>query len=37
MSLNITKEEDADNEKIVNFIKNNIDKVEYEILSEEQI
>ena len=35
MSLNITKEEDADNDKIVNFIKNNIDKVEYEILSEE--
>ena len=35
MSLNITKEEDADNETIVDFISHIVDKVEYEILSEE--
>ena len=35
MSLNISKEEDADNEKIVEFIQSNADKVEFEILSEE--
>ena len=35
MSLNISKEEDADNGKIVQFIQENADNVEYEILSEE--
>ena len=35
MSLNISKEENADNEKIVEFIKNNKNNIEYEILSEE--
>ena len=35
MSLNIAKEEEADNEKIVKFIQANADEVEYEILSEE--
>ena len=35
MSLNISKEENADNEKIVEFIKNNTDNIEYEVLSEE--
>ena len=35
MSLNISKEENADNEKIVQFIQKNAEKVEYEILSEE--
>ena len=35
MSLNVTKEEDADNETIVDFISHIVDKVEYEILSEE--
>ena len=35
MSLNISKEENAENEKIVEFIKNNTQQIEYEILSEE--
>ena len=35
MSLNITKELDADNEKIVNFIMQRAPNLEYEILSEE--
>ena len=35
MSLNITKEPGADNEKIVNFIKERASNLEYEILSEE--
>ena len=35
MSLNISKEENAENDKIVEFIKNNMDNIEYEILSEE--
>ena len=35
MSLNVTKEEDADNNIIVDFITHLADKVEYEILSEE--
>ena len=35
MSLNITKEADAENEKIVDFIKKRSPDVEYEILSEE--
>ena len=35
MSLNITKEEEADNDKIINFIEKRAKNVEYEILSEE--
>ena len=35
MNLNITKEEDADNYKIIDFIKNLANNIEYEILSEE--
>ena len=35
MSLNINKEPDADNEKIVDFIKQRAVNLEYEILSEE--
>ena len=37
MSLNISKESDADNETIVNFIKDRAPNLEYEILSEEII
>ena len=37
MSLNVSKEEDADNETIVEFIKTLSNNVEYEILSEEII
>ena len=35
MSLNVTKEEDADNDIIVNFVTSLVDNIEYEILSEE--
>ena len=35
MSLNVTKEEDCDSNKIIEFIKNNAQNVEYEALSEE--
>ena len=35
MNLDITKEEGADNEKIINFIKKGANNIEYEILSEE--
>ena len=35
MSLNITKEENADSDKIIDFVKNLADGVEYEALSEE--
>ena len=35
MSLNITKEDDANNDTIVEFIKNLAQNVEYEVLSEE--
>ena len=35
MSLNITKEEDSNNDKIIDFITHLADEVEYEILSEE--
>ena len=35
MSLNVTKEEDADNNTIVNFVTSLADNIEYEILSEE--
>ena len=35
MSLNVTKEEDADNDTIVNFVTSLADNIEYEILSEE--
>ena len=35
MSLNVTKEEDCDNEKIIEFMKNNTENIEYEALSEE--
>ena len=35
LSLNITKEEGADNEKIINFIQKRASNIEYEILSEE--
>ena len=37
MSLNVSKEEDADNEKIVEFIKSLANNIEYEVLSEEII
>ena len=37
MSLNISKESDANNESIVNFIKSRAPNLEYEILSEEII
>ena len=37
MSLNISKEADANNESIVNFIKSHAPNLEYEILSEEII
>ena len=35
MSLNILKGDNADNEKIVNFVKSLAENIEYEILSEE--
>ena len=35
MSLNVTKEEDADNNTIVNFVTSLAENIEYEILSEE--
>ena len=35
INLNITKELDSNNEEIVNFIKNNIKDIEYEIYTEE--
>ena len=35
MSLNIVKEENADNDQIVDFIQSKVKNVEYEILSEE--
>ena len=35
MNLNITKEEGADNDKIIEFIKKRANNIEYEILSEE--
>ena len=35
MNLNITKEEGADNDKIIDFIKKRAENIEYEILSEE--
>ena len=35
MSLNVTKEDDADNDQIVDFITNLANNVEYEVLSEE--
>ena len=35
MSLNITKEEGVDNDKIIDFIKERAKNIEYEILSEE--
>ena len=35
MNLNITKEEGADNDKIINFIQKRAQNVEYETLSEE--
>ena len=35
MNLNITKEEGADNDKIIDFIKKRAQNIEYEILSEE--
>ena len=35
MSLNITKEDDANNDMIVEFIKNLAQNIEYEVLSEE--
>ena len=35
MSLNVTKEEDADNEQIIEFVKSLSKNVEYEVLSEE--
>ena len=35
MSLNVTKEEDCDSNKIIEFIKNNAEDIEYEVLSEE--
>ena len=34
-SLNVTKEEDCDSNKIIEFIKNNAEDIEYEALSEE--
>ena len=37
MSLNISKDQDANNESIVNFIKERAPNIEYEILSEEII
>ena len=37
MSLNVSKEEDADNETIVEFVKTLSNNIEYEILSEEII
>ena len=35
MSLNVTKEEDCDSDKIIEFMKNNAENIEYEALSEE--
>ena len=35
MSLNVTKEEDCDSDKIIDFMKNNAENIEYEALSEE--
>ena len=35
MSLNVTKEEDCDSDKIIEFMKNNAPNMEYEALSEE--
>ena len=35
MSLNVTKEEDCDSEKIIEFMKSNCENIEYEALSEE--
>ena len=35
MNLNITKEEGADNDKIIDFIQKRAQNIEYEILSEE--
>ena len=35
MSLNVTKEEDCDSDKIIEFIKSNTEHMEYEALSEE--
>ena len=35
LSLNITKEEDADNGKIINFVEKRANNIDYEILSEE--
>ena len=35
LSLNITKEEGAENEKIINFVKQKASNIEHEILSEE--
>ena len=37
MSLNVSKEEDADNETIVDFVKSLSENAEYEVLSEEII
>ena len=37
LNLNITKEENADNNKIIEFIKNLVQNIKYEILSEEII
>ena len=35
MSLNVTKEEDCDSDKIIEFMNNNAENIEYEALSEE--
>jgi ATP-binding cassette subfamily A (ABC1) protein 3 len=35
MSLDVTKEEDCDSEKIIEFMKSNCENIEYEALSEE--
>ena len=35
MSLNITKEEGAENERIINFVEKRVKNVDYEVLSEE--
>lgn len=37
MSLNISKDQGANNESIINFIKERAPNIEYEILSEEII
>ena len=35
MSLNVTKEENCDSQKVIDFVKNNAENTEYEALSEE--